>query len=361
MIPLHKVLMAPNVAEEVGKVLNSGYVAQGPKVEEFEDALEKVLGARVLTVNSGTSALELAYHLVGIGPGDYVISTPCTCTATNTPLGRRHANILWADVDPITGNIDPQSVARILATHDNVKAIVAVDWAGRPCDYTALREVAGDIPIIEDAAHAFGATYNKKPLGQSPADYVCWSFQAIKHLNTGDGGAICVPFNEITRARKLRWFGMDREPGAHFKQNITEAGYKFHMNDIAATIGLANLSSARAAVDQQRDNARYYHKHLKDACIVPPPSDESSWWLYCIKVSSRNAFLQFAKEKGFESSPVHGRNDKHWALNGVSCHQLVGVEQFSLAQTAIPCGWWVSREDMDLIINAIKEWWRYDY
>lgn len=353
MIPLHKVLMSDKVIPALTKTLESGYVAQGPKVEEFEAALEEILGAKVLTLNSCTSALDLALHLCSVDSKSEVISTPVTCTATNAPIALRSAKIVWADVDPVTGNIDPKDVARKITRR--TAAIVVVDWAGRPCDYDALRAVSKGVPIIEDAAHAFGATYNGKPIAQSGGDYVCWSFQAIKHLNTGDGGAIKVPDSQYDRAKKLRWYGMDREPGAHFKQNIQESGFKYHMNDICATIGLANLKEAKEAVIKQRVIAYTYSQdlHLKKIKL-PPYTIESSWWLYCILVDKQLNFMNFMEQKGITCSPVHGRNDRHEAF--YSYYDLPGVKEFSNHEVAIPVGWWLSESNYNHIVDSIKEW-----
>ena len=167
-IRLFKPCMSPSAASEVALTLASGYIGQGPKVEEFEAALKEVYGLDFLTVNSCTSAIDLALHLCGVGPGDCVITTPMTCTATNNHIVLRGATPVWADVDPNTGMLDPESVKRkydiyrdngeVIALHRGapVKAIIAVDFGGRRCDYPMLRGFG--IPVIEDAAHLGPAT-----------------------------------------------------------------------------------------------------------------------------------------------------------------------------------------------------------
>jgi len=258
MIPLFKVFTAPEAADRVAATLASGYLGEGRRVAEFERGFGDLIGSpvRPLAVNSCTSALDLALHLCGVGPGDVVISTPMTCTATNTMIVNRGAKILWADVDPLTGLIDPTSVAQLIDTWGvDFRAILAVDWGGRLCDYDALKAAAGGIPVIEDAAHVAGGQS-----WESRGDCVAFSFQAIKHLTTGDGGALIVPAVERDRARLLRWYGLDRESSASFRcdQRITEAGYKYHLNDIAASIGLANLPHTEWVVDLHREHARAY-------------------------------------------------------------------------------------------------------
>ena len=397
MIPLFKVLMATETHVRVGEVLDSGMLAQGPQVEAFERALEEPLRVPpdgVVTVNSGTSALHLAYHLAGIGRDDIVIATPMTCAATITPLIHLGAQIVWADVDPLTGNISPVSVGELVAEWgDRVKAVVAVDWAGRPADYVELRKVVPHaIPIIEDAAHAFMARRQGRdetwgipegPLtsiaSYAEADniFVCYSLQAIKHLTTGDGGILICPSAELTeRARKLRWFGLDRRSKTDFRcaQEITEAGYKFHMNDIAAAIGLGNLPSARMAVEQHRNNAMRYHTALATelgpevlptafgALGMPPrlsiPAMDfgSSWWLYTVLVENRDDFTRSFIHARIATSQVHRRNDEHPGFPPSTPGSLPGLDYFSARQVSIPVGWWLTATDLERVTDAVISW-----
>jgi len=376
-IPLFKVNMSPRAGDLVADVLQSGQIAEGPKVQIFEYELEKALGAardQVVSVNSGTSALHLAYHLANIRPGDVVIATPMTCAATITPLVHLGAEIIWADVDMISGHIDLRSVAdiemysRTRPIERRLKAVVAVDWAGTPSPYEDLRRfVPAHIPIIEDAAHAFGATrQDGTPLAAAAARdnlFVCYSFQAIKHLTCGDGGALVCPSPELTdRARKLRWFGLDRRSKVDFRagQDIHEAGYKFHMNDIAATIGIANLELAQAAVLAHRANAKRYFEAfcpLAGPRLVPPPwHPGSSWWLYTVLVEDRPGFQRYMAEQGIETSQVHRRNDEHPAFPQRSPVSLSGLDHFSARQVSIPVGWWVTPEQIDYVIGAVRDW-----
>lgn len=380
-IPLFKVLMAAQAKDFVADVLASGHIAQGPCVNELEGRLALIIfdvpDDRVVTVNSGTSALHLAYHLVGIRPGDVVIATPMTCAATITPLVHMGAEIVWADVDSVTGNISARSVREIIALYESEmresvpKAVVTVDWAGTPCMYEDLRRVVPRyIPIIEDAAHAFGARRSDgRTLAKAAIDdniFICYSFQAIKHLTTGDGGALICPTPELTeRARKLRWFGLDRRSGKDFRcaQDITEAGYKFHMNDIAAAIGLANLDLACNALWSHREHARVYSVEFSDTAayprVTPPPWQRgSSWWIYTLLVDDRAGFQKFMAEQGIETSQVHRRNDEHPAFPNRSPVSLSGLDHFAKHQVSIPVGWWLSEDDINHVIESVRTWAR---
>lgn len=351
-IPMFRVLMSGEAYHLVGGVLGSGYIGQGPRVVEFERALHEVYGTHVppLTVNSCTSALDLAMHLCDVGPGRTVVTTPQTCTATNSPIVTRGAGIIWADVDPITGLIDPDDVARKI--RPNTAAIVAVDWAGRPCDYPALR--SHGVPVIQDAAHRA-----PRALG-AHGDYVCLSFQAIKHLTTGDGGALVVPGVQYERARLLRWYGLDRESKADFRceQDITEVGYKYHMNDISAAIGIGNLDAAQRMAKRARDNARLLDDYLADLPGLdrPPYDDACDFWLYTILVDNRASLEVRLRRAGIASSQVHARNDRHtaFAACAVGGFNLPGLESFAARQLSIPVGWWVTEADVLRIANVIR-------
>ena len=363
MIRLFKVLMAPGVPAAIEELLASGTVTEGPRVVELEDKLSAILGGEVLTVNSGTSALHLAATLLDLKPGvDEVISTPVTCAATNLALLHAGAVIVWADVDPYTGLIDPDDVGRKIT--QRTRAVMAVDWGGALCDVQALRAAAGDMPIriIEDAAHAFGAT-RSQPL----PDAVCWSFQAIKHLTTGDGGGLYVHDEQArARARRLRWFGIDRRmPGPNIDKWIVEAGFKYHMNDLDASIGLANLERAIRAVDQHCANAAWYADALKDlpGVRLPPADPGSAWWLYTLILEPpgmQRAFVEFMADRGVECSRVHSRNDAHpiFVHSAARVGTLTGVDYFDDHQVAIPVGWWLAEHDRERVAEAVIAWSR---
>lgn len=213
MIPLVKPYMAPRdeLMPAIEDILYSGYIAEGEAAWKFEDELRTFLGnPDVLAVQSGTAALHLALILLNIKPGDEVISTPMTSEPTNTTIAITGAKVVWADVDPNTGLLDPQSVKEKIT--ERTKAIMLVHYAGMVCNMNEFNKLSKEfgIPIIEDAAHALGAKYQGKVVG-SNSRFTCFSFQAIKHMTTVDGGAIAFKNPEdVTPARRLRWFGLER-------------------------------------------------------------------------------------------------------------------------------------------------------
>lgn len=369
-IPLFKVFVATDtILKDLRPVLESGYIGQGPVVDKFEQEFQKLIGSKRLpiSVNSCTSALELALHLCGVGgKTKWVITTPQTCTATNTAIVSRGGLIHWADVDTFTGQISPESVAKAVQIYGRKKiaAIVAVDWGGAPCDYDALRAVAQGIPIIEDAAHSVLTQYNGDSIANTGGDYVAYSFQAIKHLTTGDGGALLVPPAEQKRAELLRWYGLDRKSNASFRcsQTIVEAGWKYHMNDIAATVGLANIPHVRRLVEMCQEHAKFYSEggiKINQKVIYTPQYDpRSSYWIYTILVSDRDDFTAHMTKCGIDVSPVHARNDKHPCFPPRSKDPVdrKGIDFFAEHCVAIPCGWWLTPGQDIEIANCINEW-----
>jgi len=375
-IPLFKVFMAGSAIESTGEVLKSGYIGQGPKVDEFEKLLSGYLQTHyVNTVNSGTSGLHLILHMLKdqqmVGSSevrDEVLTTPLTCTATNFPILAHGLKIKWVDLDPETCNVDMQDLRRKVGP--KTLAIMVVHWGGYPCDLKELYSIQtqcsrmyGFVPsVIEDCAHAFGAKYNGKPLG-SHGNYCMFSFQAIKHLTTGDGGMITCPTDQDhKRAKLLRWYGLDRTSSADFRceQNIQEWGYKFHMNDIAANIGIENFKHIDWILQKHRDNATFLRNSLMFfngiKCLESKPDRVSSDWVFTIRVERRDEFMKKMKDNGIGVSRVHDRNDKHECLKDFRC-PLPTTDLVCGDMTCIPCGWWMTPEDLDYVVDSIKEGW----
>ena len=208
-------MFAPYVSERaierVCSTLRSGYIGEGPVVAEFEEAFKNQLNAPyALGVTSGTTALHLALTVAGVGPNDEVITSAQTMMATSHAILAHYAKPVFADVQYLTGNMNPSDIEHRITK--KTKAILAVHWAGYPCDLEEIHAVASkfDLPVIEDAAHALGATYKGQTIG-SISPFTCFSFQAIKHITTGDGGMMCFTEKDnFDKARRRRWYGIDR-------------------------------------------------------------------------------------------------------------------------------------------------------
>lgn len=311
----------PRKAKEyVCDTLSTRWIGQGPKVEQFEQAFKESIGSEQspIAVGAGTDALHLAYVLAGIKPGDEVVTPLFTCTATNIPLAHMGAIIRFADVQPDTLNIDPNHVRTLMT--DKTKAIVCVHYGGLPCDMQELREIADEweVPIIEDAAHAFGASYMGAPIGNI-SEFTIFSFQAIKHITTGDGGMLMLRDSSLTaKAKRVRWFGIDRpaKQGGIWENDIIELGFKYQMTDISAAIGLAALEEHAEMLSHRRKLFSIYESELGSVpgiqFVGGGRSDrEHGAWLCTVLVENRRALQDKLYENHVESNQVHFRNDRY--------------------------------------------------
>jgi len=377
-IDLFKVHMAPTAAEEVAKVLNSGYIGQGPKVDEFENQLKDFFNHDfVQTVNSGTSALHMAIHLLkkpnsnwpGMQEGDEILATALTCTASNFPILANGLKIKWVDIDPTTLNMDLDDLARKITP--KTKAIILVHWGGYPSDLnkvkqiqTQAEELYGFKPaVIEDGAHALGSKYMGKHIG-THGNLTMYSLQAIKHITAIDGGLLLSPHQELHRRGKLiRWYGIDRDSNRkdfRCEADIEEWGFKFHMNDVCATVGIENLKHANELIKTHQSNAAYYDKHLKNVngvtLLTRHEGYESAFWIYSMLVDDRDGFYKWMKKCGIVVSQVHERNDKHSCVKEFRS-TLPTLDKTIGKIVSIPVGWWVTKEEREYIVDCIKTGW----
>ena len=363
LIPLFKVHIPKNIGESLQKVFDSGVITEG----EYSDQFQKKFGSYVQNentniVNSCTSALTLAYIASNIKPGDEVISTPMTCMATNEPIHNLGAKIVWADIDPNTGNIDPESVKKRITK--KTKAIVGVHWAGLPFEIDEINKIASDngLKVIEDAAHALGAKYKNKLIG-SHSDFVCFSFQAIKHLTTVDGGAICSKnIDDNFRIKKLKWFGLDRNyPYSKWTQDIEEAGYKFHMNNVNSAIGIEQLKFIEQLVEKHKNNFSFYNKNINNKKIRTMKQEsyiESSSWIYTVLVDDKKDLQNYLMSKGIASDVVHVRNDNYSVFKEYKLNDelMPGLKDFDDHHLNIPVGWWLSDDDLNKVVEALNDY-----
>ena len=374
--------MDKTAIEESNKVLSSGYVTQGPIVENFENKLKSFFNEDlVTTTNSATSALHLVMHMLktnGLGPEkikvtekeDHILTTPLTCTATNWPILLNNINLRWVDVDESNCNMDLDDLEEKL--NENTKAVLLVHWGGFPIDLNKLKKIQDDFNnkfgfkfvIIEDCAHAFGSKFNDKLIG-SFSNISTFSFQAIKHLTAVDGG--CVIFNDqddFERSKLLRWYGIDRNENRkdfRCEADISEIGFKFHMNDVNASIGLANLEPVvNDLLPIHISNGNFYNDKLKNIQGVElmdyTSQLEIPYWIYTIKVKNRQEFMKYMDKKNIVTSRVHERNDIHSAVSKY-VESLPNLDKLIDEMVCIPVGWWVSEESRDYIVECIKEFY----
>lgn len=355
----------PKAIENVTKTLTSGWISEGKRVKEFEAALGSKLGlANPVTTNSGTAALVLALSVAGVGRGDEVILPAQTFVATGLAVLQVGATPVFADINPLTGNILLESIEDKLTQW--IKAIIPVHWGGYPCDLWDINELARDegLVVIEDACQALGADYRGAQIG-NVSEFTCFSFQATKHLTTGDGGCLCCKYKlDAKQAKAARWFGIDRETSKESLLgervfDVTDIGYKFHMNDIAASIGLGNLETLNYRLAWRQGTAWQYRQQLKNVpgltLLEEDSHRTSAYWLFTVLVERREDFIRAMQDRNIPVSVVHQRIDKYSVFGGP--YDLPGQKVFDEKHICLPIHDELSMEEAESVVAAIKTGW----
>ncbi len=363
-------MFSPYVSKKAGaavnKVLKSRYLGEGPIVKEFEKKFFELIGARYpVAVNSGTSALHLAIVMAGVKPGDEVITTAQTMMATSHTILAQFAKPVFADIQYETGNINPGDIEKRITK--KTKAILPVHWTGYPCDMDEINEIAKkhNLPVIEDAAHAIGAYYKGKSIG-TISPYTCFSFQAIKHVTSADGGMLCLDSKEsYDEAKRKRWFGIDRDNRKSSilgepEWNVNEVGYKYHMNDFSATLGLENLKELNSILKRRAEIVKRYNEGLskiKGIRLFERKSDrKSANWLFSMHVERRLDFIKMMLKNGIEVSVVHNRIDKNDAF-GPLRKDLRQLARFAETHVSLPLHNYLTDDDVNYILKCIRSGW----
>lgn len=277
--------------DAVADVLRSDWLTQGPKVAEFESALASYCGVKhAVAVTNGTAALQAAYFALDMEAGDEFVTSPLTFAATATAGIWQGAKPVFADVDPETGNLDPESAARAITPR--TKALVPVDFAGRPAELDAFRALARTkgLSVVEDACHALGASYRGKKIG-AVSDLTVFSFHPVKSITTGEGGAILT--NDDARAERLRLFrthGIRR--GDDWEYSVDELGQNLRLTDIQSALGLSQLGRLDRFVARRRDIADRYQNAFASRDDLRPLAGvlaDSAWHLFVVRLSGRLA------------------------------------------------------------------------
>ena len=312
MIPYGHQCIDEDDIEEVVKVLRSDWITTGPKIKEFEDALCKYIGCKyAVVVNSGTSALDIAVQSLGIPAGSEVITTPFTFVATSNAILYNGLKPVFADICPDTLNIDPEEIRKKITK--DTKAIIYVDYAGQPCDTKALEEIATEfnLYLIEDACHAIGSEYEGKKVGNF-ADLTTFSFHPVKHITTGEGGAVVTNNHHwYSRLLTLRNHGIDKDtqarygPDASWAYDMKYLGRNYRMTDFHAALGISQLKKLDGFIDNRGELAWLYGELLADVDAVRIPvvrsNVEHAWHLYTVLLYGsidRDEFFKYMRAAG---------------------------------------------------------------
>ncbi len=353
-IPIADPSMSDREKEAVADVLDSGSLAGGEEVKQFESEFATFCnGEYGIGTSNGTTALQTALEALGVGEGDRVITTPFTFIATANAIRFAGATPVFADIDPETYNLDPPAVeATIQECNGEVDAILAVHLYGLPADMGRLCDIADryGIPVIEDAAQAHGATYQGQPVG-SIGDVGCFSFYPTKNMTTGEGGMVVTDRDDV--AKRARQFIDHGRADGYTHDSL---GHNFRMTDIAAAIGRVQLDRLPTYLDARRKNAKRLRDGLADSSVVLPtePSDSRhAYNQFTVRCRQRDALREHLDEFGIDSgvyypTPVH----KQQAYEHVTVSTPV-AEQAAKEVLSVPVHPTLTARDIDTVTEAV--------
>lgn len=358
MIPIAQPLISDQEIEEVVKVLKSGFIAQGPKVAEFEEKFAGYIGVEnAVATTSGTTALHLALLALGIEKGDEVITTPFSFAATANSILFTGASPVFADIDPETYNLDPQKIEEKI--NKNTKAIMPVHLYGQPADMDPIRKIADEhnLFLVEDAAQAHGAQYHNQMVG-SIGDMACFSFYPTKNMTTGEGGMITTDNDELAEAARML-----RSHGESERYSHMLLGYNFRMTDIAAAIGLVQLKRLEEFTRSRIENAEYLNTHIDTIKGIKPPfvTDQVKhvFHQYTVRVENgkRNEIKDFLTELGVGTGVHYPKTiyqQKLYQDMGIKANCPI-AEKSASEVLSLPVHPGLTVEDLGEIVNSLEE------
>ena len=367
MINLFRPFVTEEAISAVNEVLRSGWIGLGQKTEEFERSFAEYVGAKyAVAVNSATSALHLALVINGITEGDEVLTTPFTFVSTNHVILYQKAVPVFIDIDPTTLNIDLNHAQRLITP--KTKALIAVHFGGNPVAVDQLYDFARhhNLRIIEDAAHACGASFMGKKIGSFGC--TCFSFHAVKNLPLGDGGMITT--NDQTlyeRLLRLRWVGIDRSTYSravtgkyNWEYDVTEVGFKYHMNDINAVMGIVHLRELDAWNKRRQEIVDIYRSKLgklegKLTLLKPNPDAKSANHLFVVRVPNRNAIVDRLKQRNINVG-VHYKPNNHYEVYRDYDHgNLPEAEKAYEEVISLPLHLYLTDAEVNYVSDALIE------
>ncbi|WP_151994392.1 DegT/DnrJ/EryC1/StrS family aminotransferase [Buttiauxella massiliensis] len=363
MTPIVKVFMPPKdiLMKEIEDVLYSGMIGEGEHVYTFENKFREIFDVPTgVAMSSGTAALHTALILAGVKAGDEVITTSMTAEPTNTTIVQTGGIPVFADVHPITGCLDPQSIISMVSS--KTKAIVVVHYAGYLVEMKELMEkikaINSDISVIEDCAHALGAKYDNQPVG-TIGDFGIFSFQAIKHMTTVDGGFLSFKNHSLlSEAKKIRWFGMEKGIDRTL-MDVSSLGYKYNMNNLTGAIGNIQLDFAIDNINKHKNNGQFFDENLENVSGVQVVQSSSlcepSYWLYTLLSDDSDNLIKKLKSVDVMASKLHRPNHYHTMFSKFKSADMNNLDYFYSRLVHIPCGWWVSETIRETIVDEIKK------
>jgi len=372
-VPFHRAAVGEEEARAVSEVIRSGWLTMGPKTFEFENKFAEYVGARhAIAVSSGTAALHLSLEAAGVQAGDEVLLPTTTFTATAEAVTYLRAKPVLVDIEPVTMNMDPEDAARRITP--KTKAIVPVHLGGQPCDMEEIAKLAqaGNLRIIEDAAHALPSEYRGKRIRQI-SEFTCFSFYATKTLTTGEGGMITTDLPAAAdRMRLMRLHGIERDAWKRYRGDgswfyeVREAGFKYNLTDFQSAMGLVQLAKSDSMRESRQAIAKKYSEAFSpfEELVVPAvkPDRSTSWHLYILRLrldrlkTDRDQFIDDLRRQGIGCSvhfiPLH-LHPYYQRAYGYCSGAFPRAEQEYRRCLSLPIYPGMTEQEMDRVIAAV--------
>ena len=370
MIPYGRHSINDADIKAVVKALSSDWLTTGPLVEDFEAALEKVVGAPCISVSSGTAALHCAYAAIDLQPGDEVITPPITFIATQATAAFFGAKIVFADIQPDTANIDPQAVEAAITPR--TKAIVAVDYAGHPADLDELRAIADKhkIYLIEDAAHSIGSIYKGRPVG-SIADVTAFSFFPTKNMTTAEGGAVAsINPDLLLRAKRFSRQGLIRNPEefiirseGSWHQEVHEFGLNYRLPDVLCALGISQIARLADFKERKLEIFERYSSAFQNYQELTIPTTKLgvnvNWHLYPLRLPKEKRLQIFnglrARGVAVQVNYIPAYWHPVFKDRGFMVDQYVNSYNFYQTEISIPMFSSLGNDEVSFVINSVIE------
>lgn len=378
-VPFYRPAIDSADVRAVVRALKSGWITTGPKTREFEQVFAEYTAApAALALSSCTAGLHLAILSLGVGPGDYVLTTPMTFCSGVHVIEHAGAVPLLADIDPFTLNIDPEKIEEVILENKKrrrkIKAMIVTHFAGHPCDMDRIGALSRKyrIPVVEDAAHAVPAKFRGRMVG-GLGNLTAFSFYATKNLATGEGGMLTGPPSLLKKARRLSLHGMSRDAwkryaaGGSWHYDVVEAGFKYNMTDIQAALGLSQLAKLKKMQERRRQIVKAYDEaFIKIPELFLPvekKSVEHAWHLYVLRLNpgllkiSRNEFIKELNAKGIGTSvhfiPMH-RHRYYKKKYGWKPADFPNAEREYQRSISLPLYPGMTDSDVRRVIDAVR-------
>jgi dTDP-4-amino-4,6-dideoxygalactose transaminase len=365
-IPLYYPYRGPEVESVCIEILRSGYIAAGPYVDSFTKAFGELVGQEnVVTMSDISDSIQFALHLADVKEGDEVLALPYSCMSSNSPIAAVKATAVWVDMDPSTGTIDLNSLKRSISKKS--KALILYHVAGYPAPVEEVSKICREhgIVLIEDCNNALLSTYNSVQVG-TWGDFAAFSFYPNRQINAGEGGAlVCRRKSDANRAKLLKRYGIDSstfrtangeiDPGS----NIPEIGWAAALNNLCSGMGYVQIESVKNRIDITRKNAELIRNCLVGNknifSIEKLPEANPNYWVYLVRSPNRDALMDRLKKSGIMCSKVHQLNNVYTGFKGSFSFGLSGSEEFMNSVLGIPCGWWLSGEQLHYMFSKLNE------